>query len=344
VSSNIQLTIQDDLNKNLNFKWIVHKIPSVAPFLRMFWEQIILPVYLRKDRVQILFCPANIGLVFWFSPFILMVRNMAVFDSDFIKGESIYQRFRLNFLRVLTLLSIKRAKKVIFISKNAQDEICEKYNIDRAKTALIYHGKNNIFNLPFKESDIDQIRKKYNLDDYILYVSNIYRYKNFHELIQAFLKIKNEIDSDIQLLFAGISFDDGYYEMLNRLIIENGAENRIRFIGHVPNDRLPVLYANSRLFVYPSTIENCPNILIEAMGCGAAIVASNIEPMPEICQDGALYCDPNDPGDIADKMLKVLRSNELRESLSKKALERSKFFSWEKTVQETLKVFEEVIG
>lgn len=330
-----------------NFKWIVCRSPSVSPIFRIFWEQFILPLYLKKHLIQVLFCPANIGLLFMRFPFVVVVQNMAVFNDDFIRYENLYQRIRLHLLRSLTVLSIKRAKKVIFISKNAQDSICTRYNIEQTKTTLIYHGKDEYFDLTSEKLNVQpscNLLEAIGMDKYILYVSNIYRYKNFYELILAFIKIKDELDKEMKLILAGVSFDDAYYKILNELIVNNNCKERIRFVGHVQNDQLPILYAKTRLFVYPSTIENCPNILIEAMGCGAPIIASNIEPMPEICQDAALYFDPNDPDDIADKMLKALRSDDLRIALSKKAMGRAKSFSWEKTVHETMRAFEEAIN
>lgn len=331
-----------NLETSQNFNWVDCKVPALSPIVRVFWEQFILPSVLKKSKIDILFSPANIGMVFSSTPFILMVRNMAVFDDDFIKSETNYQKLRLKLLQILTLLSIKRAKKVIFISKTAQNTVCERYNINQSKTVLIYHGKKENHGFEFNASQINDIKNIYNLDKYILYVSNIYKYKNIYELFLAFIKIKDKINSDIQLVVAGINFDDTYYKKLEALITTHQIAHRIRLIGHVSNDHLPLLYANTQLFVYPSTIENCPNILIEAMASGAAIVSSNINPMPEICEDAALYFDPNNPDDIADKMLKMLESDVLRNYFSKKALERATYFCWEKTAKNTLAVLEDV--
>ena len=325
-------------SKYKNFTWIRYKFPSISPILRMFWEQFIFPIYLKKYNIHTLLCPANIAPLVSNTFSVVVVQNMAVFNDDFIRYENISQKFRLYLLRILTIFSIKKAKRIIFISKNAQKQICSKFNLENGKSVMIYHGRDQLFNLLPESMDISMLKDKHISKNYILYVSNIYQYKNFYELILAFLKIKDKISNDFQLIFAGISFDDLYYARLIELIAKNRCEDRIRFIGHVPNDQLPIFYTNTRLFVYPSTIENCPNILIEAMGCGAAIASSNIEPMPEICQKAALYFNPNDPDDIANNMLKVIRSEELQKDLSEKALERVKFFTWEKTAHETLAV------
>ena len=320
-----------------NCKWVACWFPSISPLFRVFWEQFILPLRLKRDNVHMLICPANIGLLFFRFPFVVVVQNMAVFDDDFIKHEKKVQKLRLYLLRVLTVRSMKRAKKVIFISKFAQMKVCKEYNIETGKTALVYHGRDERFSLPLNEQGFERVKDKYKIDKYILYVSNIYRYKNFYELVLAFLKIKDQIDSDIELVLAGVNYDDAYYNKIKKLLGKCGnRKSRVRFVGHVSNDLLPFLYANAMFFVYPSTIENCPNILIEAMGCGSAIISSNIEPMPEICQDASLYFDPYDPGDIGSKMIKMIKSKELRMELSERALERARYFSWERSAKETL--------
>ena len=92
--------------------------------------------------------------------------------------------------------------------------------------------------------------------------------------------------------------------------------------------------------MYPSTCENCPNILIEAMACGAPILSSNIEPMPEICQDAAVYFDPFKPQDISEKIKKVLFDNNLIQNLKQLSLKRANCFSWDETAKKTLCILE----
>ena len=82
--------------------------------------------------------------------------------------------------------------------------------------------------------------------------------------------------------------------------------------------------------------------LVEAMACGAPILSSDIEPMPEICQDAAIYFDPFNPQDIAEKIQTVLSNNILLQELKQRSLERVNLFSWEETARKTLRVLEGV--
>jgi len=325
-----------------NFKLLSFKIPSISVIHRIFWEQLYLWYILRKYKADVLYSPANIGLIISSFPNVIMIQTVAPFDKGMIKRQNIYYRLKFNFLRILTNLSVKKAKKVIFISDNARKEISYYYNLEEEKTALIYHGRNVLFKPDLNYDRLQEIKQKYSLNNFILYVSNIYKYKNFLELIHAFSIIKHQINSDLKLVLVGRSFDNRYTESLKTFTINKGLKEDVIFLGHISYEELPYFYVLCKLFIYPSTCENCPNILIEAMACGAPILASNVEPMPEICQDAAVYFDPFNPQDIAEKIQIVLTDNNLIQDLKQLSLKRMGYFTWEKTAKETLCVLEGV--
>lgn len=325
-----------------NFIFLSFRMASRNPLLRILWEQFTLPSLLKRERVDVLFSPGNISPLLSTIPNVIMIQNLAPFDNLIITAERKIQKYRLKLLKILTIASIKRAKKVIFISKKAIRDM-KSLGLSLKHANLIYHGKNE--ELFHENVDVDkkrQIINKYNLDKFILYVSNIHRYKNFIELTQAFAMIHNKIDNEIKLVLVGRCFDDGYYDEMIRFIREKGLEERVLFLGEVPYEELPFLYASCKLFVYPSTCENCPNILIEAMACGAPILASNIEPMPEICTDAAIYFDPMNPITLADVIFKTIMDKDLISTMKINSLKRAKIFSWENTIISTLRVFEDI--
>lgn len=324
-----------------NFCVLSFKIPSLSIVTRLLWEQLYLWYILKKYKADVLYSPANIGLIFQSFPTIVMIQTVAPFDYEMIKKQNIYYRLKFNLLRILTSLSIKKARNVIFISNKAKKELSSYYKLHDSKTFLIYHGKSELFKPDLDSSRLMEIKQKYGLDEFVLYVSNIYKYKNFFELIHAFSLIKEQVNPGLKLALVGNSFDDQYTKSLKALVKEKEMEDRVIFFGHVPYEELPYFYILCQLFVYPSTCENCPNILIEAMACGATVLASNVEPMPEICQDAAIYFNPFDPQDIAEKIQTVLKNNNLLQSLRLRSLKRANYFSWEETAKKTLHVLEE---
>ena len=324
-----------------NFQVLSFKFPSISPVFRIFWEQFYLWYILKKNRVTILYAPANIGLIFSSIPTVLMIQTVAPFDYEMIKKQNVYYRLKFNLLRILTSLSIKKARNVIFISDKARKELSHYYKLQKDNTSLIYHGRSEIFKPDLDSRRLMEIKQKYGLDEFVLYVSNIYKYKNFSELIHAFSLIKEQVNAGLKLALVGKSFDEQYTKSLKALVKEKKMEDRVIFFGHVPYEELPYFYILCQLFVYPSTCENCPNILIEAMACGAPILSSNIEPMPEICQDATIYFDPFNPRDIAEKIQAVLKNNNLLQDLRLRSLIRANCFRWEETAKKTLQVLEE---
>lgn len=326
-----------------DFTFLSFRMASGNPLLRILWEQLILPFILKKEGVDVLFSPGNICPLFSKPPNVIMVQNIEPFNDDLSSGRGLTQRIRLKLLKLLTMLSIKKAQRVIFPSMKART-LTEKPGTLMHHAEVIHHGIDKRIFHPGIEDNISlQFKKKYGLDKFILYVSHIQRYKNFFELIKAFVLLKDKIDGDIQLVFAGRCFDEEYYEEMQDFIRKHRYEGRIIFLGSIPYEELPYLYSSCMIFVYPSICESFGMTLVEAMACGAPILASKVEPMVEICADAANYFDPMDPNAIADVIFKTLMDKNLISTLKINSLARATNFSWENTAMNTLKVFESIV-
>lgn len=321
------------------FTFLSFQLPSKGPLLRLCWEQIYLPLFLKRNNVHILFSPANVCPLFAKSSNVVMIQNIEPFSNRVSGNRSFVQRVRLKFLKLLTTASIQKAQTTIFPSTKAHTDI-EKSGIRVKHAEVVYHGINKEIFHPIRGDDkMLLFKKKHQLGTFILFVSNIQRYKNFFELINAFVLLRDKIDNTIQLVFAGTCFDREYYNEMKSFIMRERYENRILFLGSIPYEELPYLYSACKLFVYPSTCESFGMTLVEAMACGAPILASNREPMPEICADAALYFDPMNPVAIADAIMKALKNPDLVSALARNSLKRATDFSWENTARDTLKIF-----
>ncbi|MDE2216432.1 MAG: glycosyltransferase family 4 protein [Planctomycetota bacterium] len=323
-----------------NFKFLSFKIPLRSPLLRLCWEQIVLPVFLKREGVDMLFSPANICPLFTKITNVIMIQNVEPFGNSVSIERGVSQILRLKLLKLLTILSIKKAKKVVFPSTKARNDV-EKSGILLKHAEVIYHGINKeLFRSCVENSVAHQIKKKYGLDKFIFYASNIQRYKGFLELAKAFVSLRDKIDNKVQLVFAGMCLDKRYYDEVKAFVAREGYENRVIFLGNIPYEELPYLYSTCMMFIYPSTCESFGMPLIEAMACGAPILASNVEPMTEICADAAVYFDPKNPHEMADAMLKVMTDQALIATLKMNSLKRATMFSWETAISKTLHIFE----
>jgi len=122
-----------------------------------------------------------------------------------------------------------------------------------------------------------------------------------------------------------------------------GLQNDIIVPGKIPYTELPGVYYYAKLNIFASECENCPNILLEALGAGRPLIVSNREPMPEFGGDAAVYFDASSPSDLADKISAIVDNENKIKQMSLKAMERSRHYDWCKTAGKTWKEIENVV-
>ena len=121
-----------------------------------------------------------------------------------------------------------------------------------------------------------------------------------------------------------------------------GYESFVKYRGKIPYDEISKVYKNTDLFLFASTCENMPNILVEAMSAGLPILSSNYGPMPEILKDAGVYMNPTDVDSISFNLEKLLLNERLRTKIANKAYKYSQDFSWVKTSKETFGFIKEL--
>jgi glycosyltransferase involved in cell wall biosynthesis len=125
-------------------------------------------------------------------------------------------------------------------------------------------------------------------------------------------------------------------------IIEKNKEF-ITYLGYISDEELAAVYNKASCFVYPSFYEGFGLPPLEAMACGTPVVCSNVSSLPEVGGDAVVYCDPYSVEDIKNKIELVLLDEGLQKELSLKGLEQAQKFTWEKSAQEHIKIFNELL-
>jgi glycosyltransferase involved in cell wall biosynthesis len=120
--------------------------------------------------------------------------------------------------------------------------------------------------------------------------------------------------------------------------------NDIFFTGHFPIKSLPELYAGADFVVLPSMYEGFGMGVLEAMSCGVPVVCARAASLPEMAEHAALYFDPLDTEDMADRMVTISSERETYNECRRLGLERAKNFSWERCVEKTLQIIYEAAG
>ncbi len=326
--------------------YAIFKIPRVFSIfiIRSIWEQLFLPFYLKRNKISLLFCLGNFCPLYSPVRTVVMLQNAGPFCSSInIRQVGLYKWLKLKVIGWLMKLSAKRADYVIFVSKYLKKYFIKNYGFSDEQGTVIYHGRITEVSQGNKQA-ISTLEEFGISNPYILFVSHLYPYKNVPQLIEGFERALRILNIErIQLIIAGHVMNRKYLSKIRGGIERNGLKRRVRFLGQVTQQKLFGLYNNCLFFIFPSTCESFGNVLLEAMSSGSAILCSKLSVMPEICGDAALYFDPYNANDIAEKIVLMIKDGNLRETLRQKALKRAKEFPiWEEVARRTLEVFEKV--
>ena len=305
-------------------------------FYRAIWEFLILPFVLIKLKVDVLFVPGGMDFTLKSNRIkkVTMFRNMLPFDDVSMRSiSSKVLMFKNILLKKLMIRTMNSADHIIFISEYAKLSID---NLLKANNrSVIYHGIGDVF-VP-QDSSFEKE------EDFILYVSRFESYKNHLNLIKAYNMLDANIRNKHSLVLVGEQLEPGYSECL-RFIKRQKLEGNIEILGKVEYENLPALYQRCKLFVFPSSCENCPNILLEAVGCGAPIAISHVSPMPEFALDSAIYFDASDVASIHDVIKRVLTNDTLRDQLIIRSKLLRESYTWERTAFLTWQCLKSVGG
>jgi glycosyltransferase involved in cell wall biosynthesis len=321
-------------------KFLASEVGGRSAVTRFLWEQIDLPLRAKLASADVLLSPANLAVAAASVRQVMIFQNMAPFDSDVVSRMPRSKARRLKVLRRLGIESARRVTDIVFISDYARKAIGAQLGPSKRRTHRIYLGRDVAFSPDAMQRAPQMLEQLGIRRPYILSVSQFYAYKNFVELVVAFSRARRFLPDDVTLCIAGAEHEQDYAAAVRRVIQHEGLQDRVRLLGQIPYDKLPPLYAAASMFVFPSTCENFPNILIEAMASGVPTLASKLVSMPEIAGDGAAYFDPFNADEIAEQIGYYWANEPARESLRARGIERSQRYSWNETARALLGVLE----
>jgi glycosyltransferase involved in cell wall biosynthesis len=244
-------------------------------------------------------------------------------------------------LSALVPFSASRAAKIIAVSEHTKRDIVKEYGVPSDKVVVTHEAAASRFRPIPDAQQTRGIRDKYGISNsFILTVGNLQPRKNLGRLIEAFIQLRQRIVSEPQLVIVG---QPSWRESdVYRLVHDRGLLDQVVFTGYVPDDDLPLLFSAATIFVYPSLYEGFGLPPLEAMACGAPVIASNVSSLPEVLGDGALLVDPYDVEGLAQAMLDLLTDPARLRAVAARGLARSRTFTWENTARQTLHAYQEV--
>jgi len=240
-------------------------------------------------------------------------------------------------------LTTKKAERIIAVSNRTKEDLIKNLGISVRKITVIPEAADERYRpLEKEKGDFRTVLKKYASHQFLLYVGNYKPHKNLIRLVEAFDQALPELPKGSQLVIVGPR--DKRYPEIGRLVKKLALEKSVILAGYVSEEELLILYNSATAFVFPSLYEGFGLPPLEAMACGLPVISSNLSSLPEVVGKAALSINPEDVEDMRRAIVGVFSDEELRQDLRRKGLARAKKFSWEKTAEMTLEVYEEVAG
>ena len=244
-------------------------------------------------------------------------------------------------LRLTVRRTARRAQEIITVSEYSREDIIKTYGIPADRITVTPEAAAETFARATDETNLQTVRKRYGIEgDYILSLCSIQPRKNLVRLIEAYslLRRLHPEGKLPQLVLAG---KRGWLDKETwRAAQADKTTPGICFTGYVADEHLNALYSGATCFVYPSYFEGFGLPILEAMKCGAPVIAGDRTSIPEVAGEAALLFDPFDTSSLVEALKRVLNDSEFRRSLSAKGLQRANEFHWQTTARLTLTAYE----
>ena len=302
-----------------------------------FAEQLVLPWIFARKKLDLLHFPYFSFPILYPGKFVVTIHDL-IFDH-YKTGKTstlpswLYAVKKAGYHTVLWT-SVRRAEKVLTLSNDSKNEIVNHYHIDPNKIVVTYEsGELEDVRKKFEGKEFEKIKK---LAPYLLYVGNAHPHKNVETLILAMQEVRKKFPN-MKLVLVGN--DPFFYPKLEEFTHKKRFTDTVKIIGSVPNNQIAAWYHFAEALVTASKMEGFGIPPLEAMSMGCPAMVSDISVFHEVYADAAVYFDQNDPENISQVVVKTLGNKALVEELVKRGYERSKIYSWEKTVRETLEAY-----
>lgn len=296
------------------------------------WWTIGLPRYIKRRSLD-LFHGTNFDIPLWKRcPAILTIHDL----SDFLYPETHEARGVWRARRRLPFMA-RTATQIVTHSESVRREVIEHLQVSREKVIAIPAAARSVFR-PLPPDQTIETRKRLGVEDeFLLFVGTIEPRKNLIVLLNAYRELLRATELHPQLVIAGKKgwLTDSLFSSLREL----GIEERVLFTGYLSDNDLCALYSSCRVFIYPSKYEGFGLPPLEAMACGAPVIASSIPSIREVTGESARLVAPAGSDDLAQAIVTLLRDENERQRLSVAGLKRAQQFSWNHTAQLMLGVY-----
>lgn len=310
-------------------------MPTLAPVLRIAWEQVVLPVLALRDRLDVLHCPLNVLPVAARVPVVLTIH-----DLTFIRFPERFHPAKRRYLATFTRYAAHHASRIVTDSAATRADVIDALHADPDRVAVVYPGVDPDFRPYHGEGERPEaFRARLGLPErYVLYMGTLEPRKNVDRLVRAFARLVRDGLPHSLVLAGGRGWD---YAAIDRAVADEGIGHRVIIPGYVRREDQPLWYSAADLFTYPSQYEGFGLPVLEALACGTPVVTSNSSSLPEVVGRAGLVIDPSDESSLAEAMRSVLTDGTLAARLRDAGPVQAAQFSWARSAAGCVRAYRE---
>jgi len=249
----------------------------------------------------------------------------------------------------MTRRVMQGAARLFAVSHFTKQDITRFFGISPDKIEVVYNALDEGFQLGHTTAaERETIVERYQVNyPFLLYAGRISPHKNVVRIIEAFSALKSDLAKedkyeDLKLIIIGDEVSK--HPDIRRAVIKSGVQNDVRFLGFVSIDILRIFYDAAKVFVFPSLYEGFGLPPLEAMAHGTPVVTSNTAALPEVVGKAAIQVNPENVFEISRAMHRALVDQPLRERMKIAGKEQAARFSWETSVRQIIRVYEEIVA
>jgi glycosyltransferase involved in cell wall biosynthesis len=306
------------------------------PAARIVWEQLALPLAVRRAHADVLHATAFVAPMVRLRPTVL-----TIYDVSFALFPQFFRGFNQAYLRMGTRWSARRAQRIIVISECARRDVQRLYGVPLDRIVVAYPGVAETL----RRADPDRVqdfRRAKNLPDkFLLYLGTLEPRKNLSMVVRAFAQLQREHPDAFLVLAGGIGW---LADELFAAIEACGVKDSVLLPGYVAAEEKALWYAAATAFVFPSRYEGFGMPPLEAMACGTPVITSNAASLPEVVGEAGLTLAPDDVAGWLAALRRVWTDAAYRAELAERGVRQSQHFTWQTTSRQIAQTYHDVLN
>ena len=328
-SDEIEYIFSHDIKKIINNQFFINSKFRIVRWIfqlrYIFWKQIILPIKLLINKVDIVICPDYVAPIFCYSKKIVVIH-----DNLFWKYPKNYPGIWRNYYIKLIQFGLSSKSTIVTTS-----------NYSKKGLESIFK-KNKIVPI-YQSSETLSIKKNYyNGKKYILHIGTFEKRKDLLTLIKGFKKLKDQMNVDYKLVLAGSTYINGDNKVLlqiEKYLDENNLFSSVLMPGYIDKSKALYFFSNALLYVFPSIDEGFGIPLIEALKLKVPVICSDIPIFREIADDSVLYFEKQNEINLFERMKELILNKELSTKLVSKGIKRVQKYNRNNFIKDIEKIY-----